>query len=203
MALSEVAICNVALARIGVSAPISSLDEASAEATNCKTLYAPARDTVLAAAPWPFATRRALLAEVAAPSDPPYADTSTGWAHRYALPVDCLVAREVWSGQRNPLERVPFAVEFGGLGRVLLTDQADAQLIYTAKVVDPASFDPGFDDALAWHLAADLALPLKAEVKLGQNARAMAEHTLLRATARAFNEGQRDRRPSAYLAARR
>lgn len=202
MALSEVAVCNIALARMGTSAPIASLDEASAEAGACRVLYADTRDSVLAAAPWPFATRRALLAEVAAPSDPPYADVTTGWAHRYALPADCLVARSVWSGERNPLRPVPFAVEHGATGRVLLTDQGDAQIEYTARIVEPVAFDPGFLDALAWHLAADLAIALKAKPEMEALCRQRYELALSRAAARARNEGESDRRRSGYLAAR-
>lgn len=203
MALSEVAICNQALARVGSSEFINSLDEPTTEARACKVLYADARDAVLVAGPWPFATRRALLAEIAGSGVPPYAGTETGWAFRYALPADCLVAREVWAGERNPLAPIPFATGYGSTGRVLLADVANAQLEYTAVVVTPAAFDPGFTDALAWRLAGDLALSLQARPDFEPLCRARYEAALSRALATAVGERQQEApRTNRYLASR-
>jgi hypothetical protein len=191
VAVSEAAICNVALARIGVNEPIDSLDEATAEAWACKTLYAPTRDALLATVAWPFATRRATLTAIAG-------TTRSGWAYAFTLPADCLVARYLWSGLRAPPAglRVPFQIEDDAtLGRILLSDAEAPELVYTAKMTVPTTFPALFSDALSWALAADLAMALAVKEGLERRARVGYEQALSRAAAQAFNERGPDPEP--------
>lgn len=157
MAQTEVEICNFALARLGAKALIYSLNDGTAEGNMCAQIYPHARDLTLASFPWPFATKRATLTVVPG-------DTRTAWTYVYALPTDCVTARFVHPGIRVvPYNaRIPFVLESGanGTGRVLLTDEEDAELVYTARVTDVASFPVAFVDALAWLIARDLAMPL-------------------------------------------
>ena len=58
---SEVAICNLALAHLGDSATVASIDppEGSAQSEHCARFYPIARDALLEMHAWKFATRRA------------------------------------------------------------------------------------------------------------------------------------------------
>jgi hypothetical protein len=65
MADSEVAICNLALLKIGAPGGlIGSLEDRSAEAAACKLLYPQARNDLLREHRWPFATRHAYLSQL-------------------------------------------------------------------------------------------------------------------------------------------
>jgi hypothetical protein len=73
-------------------------------------------------------------------------------------PSDCLAARRILTGDATQFEddSEPFSVE----GTTILTNQADAVLVYTAPVADAALFSPAFGDVVAAELAAFLAGPI-------------------------------------------
>jgi hypothetical protein len=159
-------ICNMALARIGVSSYISSLTEASNEARNCSLFYEPMRDFVLRDHNWNFATKRVLLADAGTPA--------SNWAYKYTYPSDCLKVRKIVSpGIRNPRndQRVAFEVANDNGQRVIYTNQAQAELIYTVRVTDPTLFDPMFTSALAYILASEIAMPLSVQPAVADQAR--------------------------------
>jgi hypothetical protein len=81
---SEVEICNLALAHLGDSATVASIDppEGSSQAEHCQRWYPIARNALLEMHEWGFATTRALLAEVVNPFPQ--------WRRAYARPSDCL-----------------------------------------------------------------------------------------------------------------
>lgn len=182
---SEVDICNLALGHLGDNATVASLDppEGSAQAEHCARFYPIARDSLLELHTWNFATRRAQLAELA--------NTWPQWDHAYAKPADCLKVIAVISpdvlddyttvsgtntngtpytgGVAVPQ---PYVVEVNeNLAQVILTDQEDAVLRYTAQVTDTTTFSPLFTMALTHYLASMLAGPIlkgdagKAEAK--------------------------------------
>ena len=63
---SEVDICNLALAHLGDSATVASINppEGSAQAEMCQRFYPIARDSLLEMHNWGFATRRKALAQL-------------------------------------------------------------------------------------------------------------------------------------------
>lgn len=164
MASSEIEICNLALVRIGVSAFIETLQDPSAEAAACKLLYPTSRDAVLESYAWGFARKVAPLALLSGVERTP-------WLYAYALPADCLLPREIWPGARNQRVdgRIPFESQaLPGLdGMALFTDKEEAELIYTARVVQPGLFSALFSSVLAWRLASELAsaLPGKRDLR--------------------------------------
>lgn len=169
MSTSEVSMCNMALSRVG-GRPIASLTEESTEALHCRTFYDQVRDETLRAHRWSFATRREALAELG--------DAPTGWAYRYAAPVDCLLAREIVRPHTS-MPAIRYRLENDvTAGRVLLTDQPQATLLYTARITDPALFDVSFVGALTWALAAAVALPIGATETMQRNAQQMAAYML-------------------------
>jgi hypothetical protein len=188
---SVVGICNKALLRIGVNNPIAAITEASKEARACRTFYESSRDVALGEFHWPFAKRRKALAlSGTAPEE---------WGYSYAYPEDCIAAREIDSGMRNLPEdqRIPFTVEDAEAGKLILTDEPEAVLIYTVRVEDPNRFSAPFEDALAWLLAAELAMPLSVKPELENGARERYRRAIVAAVGRAKNEEQPDAPPDA------
>lgn len=198
MASSEVEICNLAIGRTGQSIFINSLTEASQAANVCNVFFKPTRDAVLSAFPWNFATARATLADLGTPP--------TNWAYRYALPADCLTVRHlVVDGIREPLahERIAFEIAEEGDVRVLYTDCANAELVYTRRITNPNLFSPTFVSALGWLLASEIALPLTSAPGVADRALRMYVTVLGTAQALALNERQGDpERDCAFLTGR-
>lgn len=193
---ADIGICNLALARLGVQA-VQSLDDPSQEARACARLYPQARDALLRMHPWNFASkRRALTLLSAAPA--------FEWAYAYAYPSDCLEARAIWRPE-GFAGRARFVVETGEdlLSKVILTDEPDAKLLYTAAVSDSRMFDAGFADALAWRLAAELAQPLAASDSKQKAMLAMFQDSLARSMVSDARESVvQSEQPSPYWDAR-
>lgn len=177
---SVVDICNQALSHLGDGATVASIDppEGSAQAEHCARFYPMALAALLEMHPWAFATRRVTLAQVDNPS--------STWAYAYAQPSDAVNllaildpdAPDDYSSSavqsadaydnpyaRNPLGGAytpqPFSPEINADGDdIILTNQANAVLRYTALVSDTAKFTPLFVEALGWLLASKLAGPV-------------------------------------------
>jgi len=148
--ITEIDICNLALRKVGAQT-IMALDEASENARLCRQFYPRVRDTVLRLYPWNCATRRAKLTAL---SEAP----AFGWARQYPLPVDCLFV------QRMEYQDIPFKIE----GRVLLTDWAEANIIYTARLEDVSQYDNLLVQAIYTMLAAEISTSLRQDAKMYQ-----------------------------------
>jgi len=180
-AASEVQICNLALSHLGAAA-ISSRTENSAESIACNLHYDSCRDSVLRDYPWNFAAKRVALAEL---TDTPPA----GWSYMYSLPADCLLAREIINTLSN--DPIKFVIESnpGGTARVLLTNQDQAVLLYTASVGEVTMFDPLFVEALSWKLASMVCMPLTRDRSIMQMCQTMYLNTIALAQRADANEG--------------
>lgn len=194
MASSVIDICNMALARIGVSTYISALNESSNEARNCNLFYESMRDFALRDYPWNFAEKSVVLADAGTPP--------TEYGFKYAYPSDCLRALYIV----NPITRTPrndqrihFKVALEGGAKVIYTDQAEAELVYTAQVTDPTLFDPMFASALAYLLASEIAMPLSVLPAVAQQARNGYLTVSSAAAARSMNEGPEEPAPDSQL----
>lgn len=216
MAESEVDICNRALSTAGVTDLIEALDQAgSLEAEQCRLWYARLRDELLRDRVWKFATRRATLALVAG-------ETRTDWLFVYGLPDNCLKVRHlVLPGGRSPwvINGQPWtyyqgATSFSGVptatrtlpmeiearvddagavvGKVLLCDVEDAELVYTVRATNPQAFDPDFEAALELLLASKLARSLAKDEARAQRLEQAAEFACRKAGANAVNEAVTD-----------
>jgi len=146
---TEVSICSNALRRLGDD-PITSLTDDSERARLCNSFYADTRDSVLRSHPFNFSITRTTLAQLS--------DTPTyGFAYQYALPTNPFCLRVLEMEEKD----YKFKVEnFGTQGRVLLTDQGTANILYIARITDTNLFDAMFVDVLTAKLAVDLAYPV-------------------------------------------
>ena len=218
MATAEAQICNKALARIGIKNWIDDLTtDQSEEAEACNVFYEDNRDSLLKRFNWPFATRRAVLAQLAN-------ESRGGWAYCFALPADCLKARYIfpdglsqvlytpvqpsqllgiWTNPRTPRvdQRVPFAIEkqANTESAMLLCDYSTPTLVYTAKTADVAQFSALFTDALAWLLATDLAMALTLRPDRYDLAKKEAAEALKLCEAESLNEAQEDVPPDSEV----
>jgi hypothetical protein len=152
---STVGLFNLALAHLGGDQLITvdSTWEQSALGILCLNNFPGVLDQALEAHPWSFAKARKVLAEIQGPAAPGplnsayLPDTAVGLRRRYRLPADCLRPVEIAGGWSFILE-----------GRDILTNAAPAELIFIRRVEDPREWPPVFRAALAWGLAAILAI---------------------------------------------
>lgn len=155
---SDVSICNAALLRIGVARRIESLTEPSAEARYCAGLYPVVLDQALSEYPWGFACRVAELAPVAEKAPP-------GWSWRYALPTDCLRLLEIFdsAGPKRSAPGYVYEQIRGESGRQIVCNLSPCLVRYVGRMRDAAGFSAPFASALAWRIAADLAVALSGD----------------------------------------
>lgn len=158
---SAIDICNQALSHLGDSATVASIDppEGSAQAEHCARFYPMALAALLELHQWAFATRRAVLAEVANPS--------TSWVYAYAFPantvnlISVLAPDALDDYSSDAYTPQDFSPEIDALGNdIILTNQANAVLRYTELVSDTSKFSPLFIECLGWLLASKLAGPV-------------------------------------------
>ena len=93
-----------------------------------------------------------------------------------------------------PVSPAPFSVSTdldaeGNQIRVILCNIPYAQAVYTARVLDPTLWDPGFVDGATMTLAAWLAQPLSGDKQLAAGAATLAKQTILEARVSDGNEG--------------
>lgn len=172
MKTNKIRICNMALALTGAEM-ISETEEPSKEAKACKIFYENAKNKLLSKYDWPFASKRASLARL---------KTCKDGINRFRLPADILVPREVENSSSGD-----WSVE----GNDLITPLEKAVLRYTADISETGLFTPNFIDALAYCLAADMAVFLTDSPEAAQTFASMGEKKLKEAVdiASAFSAG--------------
>lgn len=146
-------ICNRALSRIGETVQIAELEtDTSTAGRACRLWYDQIRLELLEWQPWQFAERTAALVLNASQAD-------ERWEYVYNEPTQLVAVRGfVVEGRRLMAahERPEFARKPG----YILTDLADAKLIFTFDQTTVTRFPPFFASALISRLAAELASSL-------------------------------------------
>lgn len=184
---TSIDIVNQALSHLGNKANVASIDppDGTAEAGWASRFYNTSVYRALEHHDWSFARKRATLGSVTNPSNV--------WLYAYTKPSDCLAARRILTDDTGQYEddSEPFTLE----GTTILTNKADAVLVYTAPVADAAFFTSAFCDVVAAELAAFLAGPIlrgaegvKAMTDLRKLAAALASDA-------AALDGRNERRP--------
>lgn len=146
MPASSTEICNIALGILDESR-ITALTDATEAARLCNLHYDAARDFVMRLHPWNFAMRRAVPSQN-------QTGPAFGYSYSFRLPTDPYCLRVV---SLEPVDNPPkWKVE----GRDLLCDESAVSLVYVGRILDVASYDAGFVQALSHYLAWKLAKPL-------------------------------------------
>lgn len=204
--VSVVDIFNLALGHLAVGTEVQAVDEASKEANACRRYYDMARQEVLRAFPWPFATKTVSPSLVSDPTVP----YSTEYQYAYRAPVDMLRMRRILSGTRQDTAstRVVYRLVSDDDGQLIITDQPPqtAQSMpavipqlpiieYTWDISDPAFFQADFVMALSYLLAFRCAKRLTKgdQVKMGTEAYQLYKNMIEGAKDTSMNEEQEDR----------
>lgn len=193
--VNQVGIYNMALGQCGVSRFINSVTDQTSEARVCNVFWENVRDQVLASMDWLFARRSAILELTTL--------TPITWKYAYAYPSDCLAAREVIQGlaarevipgqdffHKRYQHDAPFEVaenECGG-GLVVLANERDAVLTYTARVTTYTLWSPAFVNCLSLLLGSKIAGPLSSNPKYATQLGSAYEVALQAAAASSLNE---------------
>jgi hypothetical protein len=147
--VSEVSICNSALAKLGAERIIS-LDDDNPRAIVMKEQYHKVRDSLLYSHPWNFAIVYSELAQLA---DQPEYD----FDYKFGLPNDCLrvIDTDLPSGERWKV-----------FGRDLYCNETSVSIRYLSNSVDVSDFSPAFIEALACKLASDVTFTIVQDAAL-------------------------------------
>ena len=190
---STTEIANMAISHLGIGKEIANLDtEQSEEAAACRRFYEVAKQSTLADHDWAFATKEAVLGLITAAPN-------SEWNFSYRYPVDCLNMRRIKSGMRTDTSksRIPYKILIDGSGRVIYTDQEDAEVEYTQDITTAEFFSAEFNLALSFRLASYIAPRLTGgdpfkmkEEMLGQYALELG-----RAKKKSMNEERADQAP--------
>jgi hypothetical protein len=163
MALSSIELCSSALIKLGADG-ISSFDDGSAEARVAARLYPIARDALLCAHPWSFATAHARLARLAL-------EPTTDFAYAYQLPIDFL--RALSAGDEGRVRGLPYQI----VNRQLHTDAEEVVLRYLFRPSE-GDFPALFVATLVARLAAEFCLPLTENSTRAERLARLAEDEL-------------------------
>lgn len=224
---SKITIINKALSHIK-QRTITSLDEQSEQARKANLFYDCARKSALRGCDWRWATVKkplVLLGDLqtatAYPDDNSKQDVIPPWYYTYAYPATCVRLRKIFNvdalseaipisvyyGLTAPLniKRIEFEVARSPVTNTLAvaTNMQDASAEFTFDIIDESQFDDMFQDALAWQLAADLAMPLSCDKELVMMVKAQADEAMAEARRKNGGEGtEMLPRQSNYEAAR-
>lgn len=194
---SKTEIINLALSHLGIGKEITNLEtEKSAEASAARRVYDTALDFVLREVHWPFATRIAALALVEE-------EPNTEWGYSYRYPTDCIKVRRILSGLRNDTRqsKAPYRLVQDNAGKLILTDEQDAQAEYTVKTDNPQMYPPDFVMAFSYYLAWLMSSRITGgdQFGLGKTALTMYMNLISTAAANAFNEEQPEEEPQSQF----
>lgn len=179
---SQVDMCNAALARLGQTDFITSLDDGSANAGYCKALYQPALEMVLDEHSWSFNTVTVNLSQVTNPNNL--------WQYAYGAPSDLIgivalyatdaqgdvTGQPSYNAMLYPKQTIypqytvydqthgtqqDFSLEADGNGNfVLYSNTLYSMLKYSTTNINPGLFPPLFQAAFSLQLASRLAGPI-------------------------------------------
>jgi hypothetical protein len=154
--MNKIDICNMALGELG-SNSIVSLTENTPSAQACNTYYTISLESVLRDYDWGFARKQVELSLSVE-------STHDKWLYSYVMPPDCLAARRIYNSSNDSV--IDFEMFSDGYKTLICTDQADAELVYTARTDLVNLFDPIFIEALSFKLASKMCQMLKADQQL-------------------------------------
>lgn len=184
---------NLALSHLGMSHTVTDLEnEQSIEAKVLRRFYEPAMNTCLRDFPWPFATGFFALGLV---EEQPNED----WGYSYRYPSECLHVRRILGQSRNDTRntRVPYKIGSDNQGKLIYTDQQDAEIELTKPITDSTIMTDDFKMAFSFLLAhyAAPSITKGDPNKLGARAKDNYLEEISSAKSAAVNEEQVDNLP--------
>jgi hypothetical protein len=150
---SDVDISNLALSFVGDRASVNAIDgsDTSVQAAQCKRFFPLARDEVLTAHAWSFATKRVVLAALTIDA------TNDDWDYKYSVPnLAMKVLAVLPQNATDAHEGVPFMLE----NSAIYTNEESAEARYIYKETNTGKYSQEVVTAMARLLASFLAGPL-------------------------------------------
>jgi hypothetical protein len=200
---SRIDVYNLALAKLAVSVYLPATTDQSKEARVLNRLWDHSRDQSLAARNWPWAMKEQALAVMAEAAQP-------GWTYRYAVPNDLITGVSI--SDQAFLAQTPALESFSDLDWLdshtgywsnwklaraassasILTNRAEAWLVYVARVEEPEEWPPMFVEVVACRLALNAAPAIIGDVGINAKRALADEHSvaLTEAGAQAFSQAQ-------------
>ena len=175
--------CNLALGELRAPSIID-IAEDTLEARECARYYPICLRILLERHDWAFANRRAALAELA------INDRTAEWAHAYILPAGCATPLRLVAAYGDAPD---FIVE----NRTLYTQLGNAVLEYAANDVTDSEMPGLFGDALAYALAARLAVPIRDSREM--KGQLLQQSELAATRAMADDENREPRRDAPFI----
>lgn len=185
MISDEVSIFNLALNAIGGRSNLSSTTERAREAEVCRLWYPVVRDQILAAAPWPSCKDFKRLSVLKVRTDKPWVtgDPEPGYNMVYSAPVDMLHPRFL-------TDFAKFTVtSYSGNIKAINTNEVDAIMCYTRRNYVVGSWESELQMAIAYGLAANIAMPITGKPQRAQLLIQQANDLVMTARQAAANEG--------------
>lgn len=190
---SKTEISNLAISHLGIGKEIADIDtENSEEANACSRFYEVAKVATLIDHDWAFATKFQTLGLVETqPTDE--------WKYSYRYPSDCLKIRRIVSGLRTDTldSLISYKILIDSTGKLIYTDQQNADIEYTVNITDPTFFDSQFIIALSFRLASYIAPRITGGDPFKMKQEMISQYLIELSNAKAndLNEGQKDFRP--------
>lgn len=210
---------NRSLAQAGARESIISFTEGSVSSLNCNLLFQPTFEQLGRAAHWNCLRNQGTLTLLKAAQGTPENQTGNvlpippqPWLYEYLLPNDCLAVRfllPTFLPQAGsvpifptasslaptllPRQEIPFVVSTdivsGNRTKVILTNLALAQIVYTLNEPNPDFWDSQFQAAYVASLAAFLIPPLNLNMSLLNMQIKIADQIISEARSADGNEG--------------
>lgn len=191
MAQDQTSLFNLALTAIGARKLVSAPSENSREAEICRLWYDPVRRHVFRAAHWPALkkfSRLALIAERVNGVAWTALDPEPGWTYVYAAPGDMVCPRH-----QSDYGRFTTGVYDASHQFAIFTDTSDVILSYTADVTDLSLWDADLYMAVAYGLAAHIAMPVTGKASRTDFVLSVANEKITQARITSANEEERHR----------
>ena len=192
MAFADVDICNRALQQLGVN-PITSINENSKNARECKICYDSLRQSLLRSYWWNFAILFTSLPQLTSPPNPPSANSVWSGMMAYQLPSDFLklvaISDFVGGWMWNGFEFVQNEDYLLQSGVIWTWVQPPLSVRYLQDFVNVNLMDPLYREALAMYMAQEMAERLtQSNTKKAAAGKAMADVISQARLANAFDK---------------
>ena len=143
----------MALTELGAGKISDYLTGTSEKAVNCRLFYEPTVDEVLRSHEWNSAIWYQSLAEIASTDDNYLLTDYEEWDYQFQLPTNPYCLR--------PLEIPDYpSYDYEIASGYLITNLETVVLKYIRRLTDPTMFDPILVKAIAYRLAADMAVKI-------------------------------------------
>lgn len=191
-----VEIYNLALSAATSRSSLSAVTENSREAEICNLWYPSVRDHVFRAAFWPClqgTTSLAVIAERDFDVAWTAGDPRDPWRFAYSLPADIIRARYLTTYNRFELSLYTPSGKTPGEGssRALLTNQPNAQLVYSVRMENTEHWDPDLVMSVVYGLAAAISNPLHGKRAIQADNLQRANEIIMAARLHSANEQER------------